>query len=144
MKANVKSKTIALIILLFAQTLVYQVSLPDLVLCVGDDGHIALEKGNDNGQCILHPSQIRVSHNEFVVLKPHQDADHCVDFVLDWHLSSIQLKHTIHQFQKISPSVIIVANLLTDPFTIRVGNNPDNKIARLHGVDILRSTILLI
>jgi len=135
-----KLKISALIFLLFAQTLAYQISLPDIVLCVGDNGHIALEVGNSDNGCVLHPSFNNISQGHHAVTnRQHLDADYCMDIVLDWHLSSAQLKHDSKAQHGIRFSNYIIINP-----AIHIVKYEQSDTLPNPGVEIARSTILII
>ncbi len=145
MKQVMKLKISALIFLLFAQAMAYQVSLPDIVLCVGDNGHIALEEGNSDNGCALHPSFNNISQDHHAVTdRQHLDADHCMDILLDWHLSSAQLKHDSKTQRGIQfPNYIIINPQIINP-TIHIVKYEQSDTLPNPGVEIARSTILII
>lgn len=140
-----KLKISALIFLLFAQTLAYQVSLPDIVLCVGDNGHIALEAGNSDTGCVLHPSFNNISQGHHAITnRQHLDDDYCTDIVLDWHLSSAQLKHDSKTQRVIRFSNNIIINPQIINPAIHIVKYEQSDALPNPGVEIARSTILII
>lgn len=76
-------------ILVLMQSLVFQLSQPDTVLCIGDNGHITLEQKGTDKHC-NHPSDPflfdQLAGNDF-----HEDD--CMDISLEQHLESADKKH---------------------------------------------------
>lgn len=79
-----KKKSATFVLLLFFQSLVFQIDIPHVILCFGDDGHISLEKSN-NIICehnsnpdlsrIIYENKIKATHGD------------CTDINLDLHFS---------------------------------------------------------
>jgi len=140
-----KIKTYILTLLLFAQTLLYQVSLPQLVLCIGEDGHVAIEGATEDEACLIHP----LSTKNLEATAPlfqfiHDQADHCVDIFLDWHLSIAQYKHDSKLIKRMPVSGILQP-LPTDYSTnINIINTDEQSVIHTSGTLIARSIILLI
>ncbi len=140
-----KLKTYALTLLLLAQTLLYQVSLPQLVLCIGDDGHVAFEEANTSGACFIHPPETKpLAYAPVRVQAVHPATDHCVDIFLDWHLSMAQYKHDSKQVKKM-PSLVLSQTIPVDYSTkLNIINNDEQSAIHTSGTLIARSIILLI
>jgi hypothetical protein len=81
------------------QALFFQVDLPQLVLCFGDDGHIALE--NSDGVICDHQENVLAK-----AVKKLQSIsgrhDDCKDVVLDWHFSNADLTKIKNNIPKVS------------------------------------------
>lgn len=80
-----KQISIILITLVFAQTLLFQVDLPELVLCFGDDGHVAIEQASDSAH--EHNEIQDISYMD-VFQAFNSRHDDCTDIELDWHFSN--------------------------------------------------------
>lgn len=82
-----KHLNITLIFALFMQTLFFQVALPSLVLCFGEDGHIAFEWNDTSTQCKfdapVQQSNFNVEIKDYLE-KPETD---CTDINLHFHNS---------------------------------------------------------
>ena len=80
-----------LAILVLIQSLVFQVSYPDTVLCIGDDGHVMFEKEGTDTHCD-HPSDPllldQFAENDF-----HEND--CVDITLKQHFENVYLKQKV-------------------------------------------------
>ncbi len=140
-----KIKSYTLILLLLAQTLLYQVSLPRLVLCIGDDGHVAIEEADTAVDCFMHPPE--AGHSAYapnLVRAIHPATDPCVDIVLDWHLSMAQYKHDSPQVTKIPYVVLSLAPATDNSIKLNIINRDDQSAIRTSGTLIARSIILLI
>ena len=74
--------------LLFLQALFFQVDLPELVLCFGDDGHVAIEKKVET-ECDIDDFH-DVSNQIFQILDPREDD--CNDLTLDLHFSNADIQ----------------------------------------------------
>lgn len=81
---KIKSAAKLLATLLFLQSLFFQVDLPQLVLCFGPDGHIALERTSNPANCHENDS---VSETAALLTVPEFGHDQCDDVSLDWHFS---------------------------------------------------------
>ena len=86
-----KGLKILLSLLIIAQSMIFQVSSPQLVLCIGDEGHIAVEVSDD-----------RHSDNEnyyFEALFDKSNSLHhllnnnCIDISLDYHFGSSHISN---------------------------------------------------
>ena len=71
--------------LLFIQALFFQVDLPELVLCFGDDGHIAIE-ATSAAECSYDNDGHNTTAGVFQVL--NEKHDDCNDLKLDLHFSN--------------------------------------------------------
>jgi hypothetical protein len=84
---------------ILTQALFFQVDLPQLVLCFGDDGHIALE--NSDGVACGHPENLLAK-----AVKKLQSIsgrhDDCKDVILDWHFSNADLTKIKNSIPKVS------------------------------------------
>ncbi len=140
-----KIKTYALTFLLLAQTLLYQVSLPQLVLCIGDDGHVAIEEAMTDSVCFIHPPAARSPEYATALLQDiHPDTGPCVDIFLDWHLSMAQYKQDTKLAKKM-PSMVISQTLPTEYSTkLNIINSDEQSAIHTSGTLIARSIILLI
>ena len=85
--------------LVLLQSLSLQVSVPETVLCIGDDGHIMLEREGIDIHCQL-PTEADIltetANNDF-----HED--NCVDIPLKNHLENAELIKTTNLKTNISP-----------------------------------------
>lgn len=79
-----KKTTTALLQLLLLQTAFFQVDLPEIVLCFGNDGHIAIEK-TDADICGLESDYCSNINAVETIKSVHGD---CTDLILDWHFSN--------------------------------------------------------
>ncbi len=81
------------------QALFFQVDLPQLVLCFGDDGHIALE--NNDGVACGHPeNMLAKAVKKLQSISEQHDA--CKDVILDWHFSNADLTKIKNNIPKVS------------------------------------------
>jgi hypothetical protein len=71
--------------LLFLQSLFFQVDLPELVLCFGDDGHVAIEVTSE-ADCVYDNDTPNTKASAFQVL--NEKHDDCNDLKLDLHFSN--------------------------------------------------------
>jgi len=85
-----KLKSVKIILALFVliQSFLFNVSLPELVLCFGEDGHVAIEKASNNS-CDHDDEHLTKLENEEKINERHED---CTDLNLDWHFSNADIK----------------------------------------------------
>ncbi len=142
----IKIKTFLLSLLLLSQTLLYQVSLPQLVLCIGEDGHVAIEGATEEATCLAHPLSFSgVAPNATLYQAYHEQADDCVDIFLDWHMGIAQYKHE-SKLVKTMPLALrnqIIPHEYTNRTNI-INNDDEQSAIHISGTQIARSIILLI
>lgn len=136
-----KKLSIILIKLLFAQALLFQVDLPQLVLCFGDDGHIAIEK--TNGSMSEHEG-LHFTKAAAVLQTINEAHADCTDIKLDWHFSNAKIVKLKNKTFRDNTSLYVPfsplqhANLfLTRAYTIRPNLN-------VQTAQVIHTTILLI
>ena len=101
-----KKFTKILVHLLFLQTLFFQVDLPELVLCFGEDGHVAIEKAIDNA-CEHDGDTALQNIVKIKTIKPLHDD--CTDIKLDWHFANADIvKKTTKLLKNHSPGFVTV------------------------------------
>ena len=129
-----------LAVLVLLQSLVFQVSYPDTVLCIGDDGHVMFEKVGTDTHCD-HPSDPllldQLAENDF-----HEND--CVDIPLKQHLENAYFKHKVEKrIDKSDRHFIVEINYLTKQ-SVRDLNFSHNYFACLPSLDAVKSVVLLI
>ena len=136
-----KKLSIILIKLLFAQALLFQVDLPQLVLRFGDDGHIAIEK--TNGSVSEHEG-LHFTKAAAVLQTINAAHADCTDIKLDWHFSNaniVKLKNkTLHDNTSLYAPFFFLQHaylLLTRAYTIQPNLN-------MQTAQMIHTTILLI
>ena len=99
-----------LVYLLFLQTLLFQVDIPEVILCFGDDGHISLENTNFNN--CEHDTNLTL----FPILKENNNKEihnTCVDINLDLHFSNPNIQKN-RSFITVDQSIFYLT-LYTNP-----------------------------
>ena len=82
---------IFLSLLIIAQSMIFQVSAPQLVLCVGDEGHVAVEVSeNSHSDIDAHNFKALFAENR---TKHHLINDDCFDIPLDYHFGSSHISN---------------------------------------------------
>ncbi|MGD9900429.1 MAG: hypothetical protein AB7T22_14990, partial [Calditrichaceae bacterium] len=69
-------------LLILVQTSLFQIALPELVICFGEDGHVAIER--DDCQDCVHPQN---DEEDAAITRPdnHLNEFGCTDLSLDLH-----------------------------------------------------------
>lgn len=135
---------ILIIFSLFMQTLFFQVALPSLVLCFGEDGHIGFEWNDTSTKCEfdapVQQSNFNIEIKDYLE-KPETD---CTDINLHFHVSfaekSNNQKHptiTTKSFLPDYNSDLKKLNKYTYP-------KFQNTIETNHILDNIQSTVLII
>lgn len=130
-----------LIALVFAQTLLFQVDLPELVLCFGEDGHVAIEKASDNA-CEHDGDTALQNIVKIKTIKPLHDD--CTDITLDWHFSNADIvKKTNNNIKNISSGFLSQALQHTSEYPVK-NTSQQSANTNKHTITALQSTVLLI
>ncbi|KAA3616767.1 MAG: hypothetical protein D8M58_17320 [Calditrichaeota bacterium] len=122
------------------QSLLFQVSLPELVLCFGDDGHIALESSERDAD---HKHD-KNHFSDLVKLFNQNDSDDCTDINLDWHFSNADVikksnKNLNHNSFVFVPNALLHTSKPSIKSNINIISNTNK-----HTITSIQTTILLI
>ena len=126
--------------LLFLQALFFQVDLPELVLCFGEDGHIAIEKAIEK-DCRHDNDKFNIAYK--ILLAFDQKHDACNDLNLDLHFSNANVKKNKNNVPQNNSNIYILAfskhnnNYLNTKKKIQTTTNKQT-------INIIHNTILLI
>jgi hypothetical protein len=128
-------------LVILAYSTVLQFSIPTIVLCFGEDGHIAFEQSELNFSCADsgdHKDHLMDNHNDL----SHQDYD-CVDIPLI-HLLSTPLLEKYGKVKTVKATVVVVYSKIINAYT--VSNLDLNKDATIihSSIKSLQAIILLI
>ena len=127
--------------LILAYSTILQFSIPSIVLCFGDDGHIAFEQSDDDYQCVDFGDNKDHLQNKHKNLS-HQEDD-CQDIPLMTVLSTLYLeKDGKIKTVKVSGGSVKVSTKKSDLVS---HVDLDRETTIIHSsMKILQSTILLI
>jgi hypothetical protein len=136
MKKNISN---ILTCLLFLQTLLFQVDLPDLVLCFGDDGHIAIEKSKKT-DCVREDGTYNLANNIYRAYD--QNHSDCNDVTLDLHFSDadIQKTRSSHFLTHMQQPTPLLLDQKSTTYTINLSQKSFQKQTQ----NIISNTILII
>lgn len=125
--------------LLFLQALFFQVDLPDLVLCFGGDGHIAIEVSEETD----HNHDDNLSNSAKYFQFKDQKPEDCNDLTLDLHFSNAHVNKSKNNvfLQKSTPVIISYPNQNSKSINT---NNEIRTAANKQIVSTIHNTILLI
>ena len=108
MNKNKTTKNIAisvLSVLILVYSTVLQFSMPSVVLCFGDDGHIAFEQSDENNQCVDVDDNITLPVNNSTDLSDQKED--CQDVPLINVLSALYLEKN-SKIKTVKPAVFDV------------------------------------
>jgi len=140
-QSKVMKKQIFIILthFLFLQALLFQVDLPDLVICFGEDGHIALELSKETEHS--HDENLSDSAKYFQFMD--QKSEDCNDLRLDLHFSNANVnksKNTV-PLHKSTPVFYSYPNLSNKSIN---SNNEVQPATNKQTISTIHNTILLI
>ena len=146
MSSEMKILSFLLSLLFLGQSLLYQVSLPQRVLCIGEDGHVAIEESTEDDVCMAHPNDTDPGGMYTYRYRTlHQDEDNCTDIILDTHLGTARL---MQDYSKLGKRISLPLLFCITPHEIVNKNHPitPDQQSAIHssGTQIARSIILLI
>jgi len=113
-----KLLNIGLSFLLILQAMVFQVALPNLVLCFGKDGRIAFELQNEDDHCIRANSVSNIVFGQAGMLNHGVHDNGCTDVDLHFHPASANKTHRENQSDDtalVSASSCLSAMISTNP-----------------------------
>ena len=116
----------------------------DMVLCVGADGHIALEPVHDRGHSTSAPTRVGLHQQAARLLAGGERADLCVDVTFLASESDGQLLPASDTCQKSEPQVFVPVLVIMPASTERPASFilPDRALSIRHSLTILRSVVL--
>jgi hypothetical protein len=136
-----KHLNIVIIFALLMQILFFQVAIPSLVLCFGEDGHIAFEWKNDTGQYKLEEPIQLTDFNKDVIEKPETE---CTDINLYFYVSFAKKSKNKNY------STIITERLIQNYNSVSESTNKYSFIKlhhtteKNHNLDTIQNTVLII
>lgn len=139
-----KFQIITLSFVLLLQAIFFQIAMPNLILCFGDDGHIAFEWQTDDDDCTPGNPVIRMMFSKSGQEYRETPELDCTDINLHFHLSSAEKnqskKHSLTQAKTyVSPKVWISQH--HNPF---ISNKHQYQSSSDQIMEIVQSTVLLI
>ena len=127
-------------VLMLLQSLAIQISIPETVLCIGDDGHIMVEREGIDIHC-EYPAGADLI-DEIIDYDSHED--NCVDIPLEKHPENAELKKTTDHKTNISHRHNYFAVDLLNRQVIETQKSFLDGIAILVSPAINKSVVLLI
>jgi len=127
--------------LILAYSTALQFSMPSIVLCFGEDGHIAFEQSDENNQCVDVDYNFILPVNSYTDLSDQKD--NCQDIPLINILSALYLKKD----SKITTAKLAVFTGTVDTIKVHLVSHFDiyQDFTIIHSsMKSLQNTILLI
>jgi hypothetical protein len=115
-----------------------------MVLCVGADGHIALEPVHDRGHSTSAPTRAGLNQQAARLLAGGERADLCVDVTFLASESDGQLIPASDTCQKSEPQVLVPGLVIVPAAPERPAPSilPDRSLSNHHSLSVLRSVVL--
>ncbi len=100
--------------LFFMQSMLFQVSLPDFVLCFGDNGHVAVEAADNKEHCVNEFSSPEAVNFTKIVALPNIPLNVCSDVSLDTQWQHVIIKQSEkHQIPDLKTGLFIKSALMS-------------------------------
>ena len=126
------------------QAALFQVALPNLVLCFGEDGHIEFEWQSEDSQCAaddLLDSTIFSDSNKDIY---KSNEDNCTDINLHFHHSiADKTKIKYYSDYSVNKTVFYNSDFIEDSKSFSLNNNKNASIIN-PTIGVIKNTVLII
>lgn len=104
---------ILLSFMILIQSMIFQVSSPDFILCIGDEGHFAVEISTNEHHSNVENHCSNTFFNKITSQHHFQNND-CIDISLDYHFDNSHIKRFQFSVNPIHYEKFISLNFLMD------------------------------